>query len=131
MGAYKSIRGRSLGQDAETKALVDADGEFIRMPTQTVAAAGTTAADAGVLRTGFNLVTGADDTKGVVLPAAEAGKIVVVKVGDGADLKVWPASGDAINAITADSAMTLVDDVCCTFIALNGTTWYSSPLLPS
>jgi len=101
------------------------------IPTATVAAAGTTAANAGALVTGFNLVTGADDTKGVVLPAAAAGKVVIIKVGDGADLKIWPASGDAINAIAADSAMTVVDDVCLMLIALDATTWYSLPLLPS
>lgn len=106
-------------------------GAMPRIPTQTVAAAGTVAADAGVLIEGFNLVSGADDTKGVVLPAAVKGRQVIVKVGDGADLKVWPATGDGINAIAVNSAMVLVDDVCCTFIALDATTWYTTPLLPS
>ena len=106
-------------------------GGMPRIPTQTVAAAGTTAANAGVLIEGFNLVTGPDDTKGVVLPAAAAGKQVIIKVGDGADLKVWPATGDAINAIAADSAMTVVDDVCFILTALDATTWYMTPLLPS
>lgn len=101
------------------------------IPTATVAAAGTTAANAGALVTGFNLVTGADDTKGVVLPAAAAGKVVIIKVGDGADLKIWPATGDAINAIAVDSAMTVVDDVALILVALNATTWYTVPLLPS
>jgi hypothetical protein len=99
--------------------------------TATVAAAGTVAADAGQLIEGFNLVTGPDDTKGVVLPPAAAGAQVIIKVGDGADLKIWPATGDAINAIAVDSAMTVVDDVCLILTALNSTTWYTTPLLPS
>lgn len=102
-----------------------------RLATKTVAAAGTVQGDAAQLIEGFNLVTGADDAKGVILPAAVAGMQVIIKVGDGADLKVWPAVGDAINAIAANSAMTVVDDVCFMLTALNATTWYTTPLLPS
>lgn len=102
-----------------------------RVRTATVAAAGTNASNAGQLIEGFNLVTGPDDTKGVVLPPAAAGAQVIIKVGDGADLKVWPATGDAINAIAVDSAMTVVDDVCFVLTALDSTTWYTTPLLPS
>lgn len=102
-----------------------------RVRTATVAAAGTNASNAGQLIEGFNLVTGPDDTKGVILPPAAAGAQVIIKVGDGADLKVWPATGDAINAIAVDSAMTVVDDVCFMLTALDATTWYTTPLLPS
>lgn len=101
------------------------------VPTATVAAAGTNQATAAALTTGFTLVSGADDTKGVVLPAAAAGLVCVIKVGDGADLKVYPATGDAINALSANAALTVVDDVCFALFALDGTTWYSMPLLPS
>lgn len=101
------------------------------IPTATVAATGTIQGDAAQIATGFTLVTGADDAKGVLLPAAAAGLVCIIKVGDGADLKVWPASGDAINGLSADTAMTVVDDVCFALIALDGTTWYTLPLLPS
>ena len=106
-------------------------GVMPKIPTTTVAAAGSTQGDAAALSLGFNLVTGADDTKGVLLPAVVAGSVVIIKVDAGADLKVWPATGDAINAIAANSAMTVVDDVCFMLIALDGTTWYTLPLLPS
>jgi hypothetical protein len=101
------------------------------IPVATVAATGTVQGDAAAITTGFTLVTGADDAKGVLLPAAAAGLVCIIKVGDGADLKVWPNTGDAINAIAANSAMTVVDDVCFMLIALDGTTWYTLPLLPS
>lgn len=115
-----------------TGALMFAQAPVFRYKVATVAAAGTTAANGGVLTEAtFHLVTGADDTKGVVLPAAAAGKWVAIKVGDGADLKVWPATGDAINALSADAAMTVVDDVGFFLICLDGTTWYTLPLLPS
>lgn len=102
-----------------------------QIPTATVAATGTVQADAAAITTGFTLVTGADDAKGVKLPAAAAGLWCIIKVADGADLKVWPNTGDAINAIAANSALTVVDDVCFALIAYDATTWYSWPLLPS
>jgi hypothetical protein len=101
------------------------------IPVATVAATGTVQGDAAAITTGFTLVTGADDAKGVLLPAAAAGLMCIIKVGDGADLKVWPNTGDAINAIAANSALTVVDDVCFALIALDATTWYTLPLLPS
>ena len=106
-------------------------GVMPRIPTTTVAAAGSIHGDAAALSEGFNLVTGADDAKGVILPSAVAGMVVIIKVGDGADLKVWPNTSDAINGITANNAMTVVDDVCFMLIALDATTWYTLPLLPS
>jgi len=101
------------------------------IPVGTAAAAGTVQADATAIDYGFTLVTGADDAKGVKLPAAKAGAIVIIKVGDGADLKVWPSTGDAINALSANAALTVVDDVCFMLIAYDATTWYTLPLLPS
>lgn len=115
--------------DSNTSAITF--GVMPKIPVTTVAAAGSAQGDAAALSLGFNLVTGADDAKGVVLPAAVAGSQVIIKVGDGADLKVYPASGDAINALSADAAMTVVDDVCFMLIALDGATWYTLPLLPS
>jgi hypothetical protein len=101
------------------------------IPAATVAATGVDQTDAAAITTGFTLVTGADNAKGVKLPAAAAGLVCIIKVGTGDDLKVWPNTGDAINAIAADTAMTVVDDVCFMLIALDGTTWYTLPLLPS
>lgn len=101
------------------------------MPVATVAAAGSTQSNAAALSLGFNYVTGADDVKGVKLPAAVAGSIVIIKVGPGADLKVYPNTGDKINDGTADAAFTVVDDVCFVLIAKDATDWYTLPLLPS
>jgi hypothetical protein len=97
----------------------------------TVAAAGTNQSTAAAITAGFTYVTGADDAKGVRLPAAVAGTVVIVKVGPGADLKVYPATGDKINDGTADAAITVVDDVCFMIIAKDATDWYTLPLLPS
>jgi hypothetical protein len=101
------------------------------IPTATVAATGTVQGDAAAITTGFTLVTGADDAKGVLLPTAAAGLICIIKVGPGADLKVWPNTSDTINKGAADAAITVVDDVCFALIAYDATDWYTLPLLPS
>ena len=101
------------------------------IPVATVAAAGSDQAGAALLSAGFNYVTGADDAKGVKLPTAVAGTIVIIKVGPGADLKVYPNTSDKINDGLANAAITVVDDVCFMLIAKDATDWYTLPLLPS
>lgn len=120
-----------LTTGAQTVAGIKTFSSMPRFPVATVAAAGNAQGNAAALVEGVNIVTGPDDTKGVVLPTAVAGAIVIVKVGDGADLKVYPASGAAINALSANAAITVVDDVCFMFIATSTTQWYTLPLLPS
>jgi hypothetical protein len=127
-----SERAANLTDETGTGAAMFATAPVFRFKVATVAAAGTNAATGGALTEATcHLVTGADDNKGVTLPTAAAGKWVIIKVGDGADLKIWPATGDAINAIAADSAMTVVDDVSLLLWCLDATTWYTLPLLPS
>lgn len=108
-------------------------GVMPRIPTSTVAAAGNAQGNAGVLVEGFNLVTAADDTKGVVLPAAAAGMQVIVKSSvSNKILKVYPNTSDVINALSADAAISLASGpTVAIFIAYDATTWYTIPLLPS
>jgi cobalamin biosynthesis protein CobD/CbiB len=59
--------------------------------------------------------------------------MIVIKNSDAANavLKVWPATGDAINAIAANSALSMAAKTSALFVSLDGTTWYTTPLLPS
>jgi hypothetical protein len=131
VAASGAISGASL---ATTGALsgttVTASAGFI-MPSATVAAAGTNQATAAAIATGFTLVSAADATKGILLPAAAAGRTCVIKNNAAAVLKVWPASGDAINAIAADSNYVLASLTSTLLVAYDATTWYSVPLLAS
>jgi predicted RecA/RadA family phage recombinase len=102
-----------------------------RLPSATVAATGSTQANAAAVQEGFTLVTAADGTKGVLLPAAAPGMQVTIKNGAAAILKIWPASGDAINAIAADSALSIASLTSVILTAYDATTWYTVPLLPS
>ena len=61
-----------------------------------VAAAGSAQTDATLLGAGMNMVTGADGSTGVILPAAQPGDEIWVFNNAGSTLKVYPPSGAAI-----------------------------------
>jgi hypothetical protein len=67
----------------------------------------------------------------VVLPAASAGLVVIIKNGAAATLKIYPASGDAINALSANASYDIVADTSTLLVAYDSTTWYSVPLVAS
>jgi predicted RecA/RadA family phage recombinase len=97
-----------------------------------VTAAGSTIADAAALANGLNIVTGADGTKGVILPVAVAGMQVYVKGVTAGVLKVYPQSSSVINALSASAAISLASGaVPAIFVASSTTQWYTIPLLPS
>ncbi len=105
-------------------------------PVQSVAAAGSTNADAGAITitapTNIVVATGGDATKGVILPAAPAGTIYIVKNGAAAVLKIYPPSGAAINALTATTgALSMASNTCAVFAFSSATQVYTAPLLPS
>lgn len=104
-----------------------------RLITGTVAAAGSAQGDAGAIPAGttFALATGADATKGVILPALAAGQMIVVKNVDNAVLKVYPASGGTINVLSANAAISMAARTIATFIGSSATQVYTLPLLPS
>lgn len=97
-----------------------------------VTAAGSAQGDAAQLYHGFNVVTGADGTKGVILPTAVAGMIVYIKGVTSAVLKVYPKTGGAINALSANAALSMTTGVMPTImIASSSTQWYTIPLVAS
>lgn len=103
------------------------------IPTATVAGAGTNQGTATAVTTGFTLVTAADDTVGVVLPTAVAGLVCIIKSSVANKiLKVYPNTSDAINALSANAAISLASGpTIAMFVAYDATTWYTLPLLPS
>lgn len=75
--------------------------------------------------------SGGDGTAGVTLPKAAEGKVIYLKNAYNGNISVWPASGDAINAIVADSPLVVAALKSCILVARDSTTWYTIPLLPS
>lgn len=107
----------------------------LTLPVETVAAAGSTAGNAAVAAVyGVIIATGADAAKGIKLPAAAAGKVVIVKNADAANaiLKVYPGTGDKINSGTATTgSLNMAAKTSMVLVAIDDTDWFSVPLLPS
>lgn len=61
------------------------------------AAAGSSQTDATLIPTSTNIVTAADGTKGVILPACQPGESVIIFNNSGSTLKVYPPTGAAIS----------------------------------
>lgn len=124
--------------NATTSALTTATATTLtattfRLAVTPVAAAGANQGNAAALAAGINVVTDADGTKGVRLPTAVAGTIVIIKnIEAAALLKVYPATGAAINGLSANAALSTAEAaVSFALYATSATQWYTLPLLPS
>jgi hypothetical protein len=105
--------------------LTVAVGGYINHSFAAVTAAGNAQANATALVAEINVVAGADDAKGVILPAAKAGRPIHVKTTVAAKtLKVYPPTGGKINGGTADAAVTMAA-VTATLFVSDGTDWWT------
>jgi hypothetical protein len=120
-----------LTEGAATVNGVKTFGSMPIIPSTTKAAAGTVQGDATALATGFNLVTGADGTKGVVLVAAVAGTQTVVVNNSASILKVYPNTSDKINSLAVDTAISMAANTSALFTAYDAEFWYTTPTVPS
>lgn len=102
------------------------------MAVSSITAAGSLISDAVQLTSGLNLVTGADGTKGVILPVAVPGAVVIIKGLTAGVLKVYPKASSTINGLSASGALSVTTGLMpLTFIASSTTQWYSLPLVAS
>ena len=91
----------------------------------TIAAAGNSQGTATLITDTVSIVTGADGTKGVILPADDpvgALREVYSSVATNG-LKVYPPTGGDINDGTANAAVTIEGKTLATFRKLDATTW--------
>lgn len=102
-----------------------------RIATSSVASTGSTQSDAAVVGGGFVVVTGADGTKGVKLPAGSKDDVYEIKNAAASALKVYPPTGAAINGLSANANISLAANTVARFIFTSPTQIYTSPLLPS
>jgi hypothetical protein len=103
----------------------------VRLPVAAVAAAGANQGNAAALSEGLNVVSAADGTKGVRLPTAVAGTVVIVKNTVAAALKIYPATGAAVNAVAANGSYDITNLTSTMLVAASATQWYSVPLVAS
>lgn len=95
---------------------------------QTLAANGINQATASPLTKDNNYVTVASGVNGCRLPTAVPGMCIMVKnVSTLQTLKVYPATGAAINETAANGAVTMAASQCTMFNAQTATQWYTQP----
>lgn len=91
---------------------------------KTVAAAGSAQGDAAALTGVVNVVTGGNDTTGVILPTAAATSGIVFVLNSGsAGLKIYPATSDKINNGSANAAITILENTLAILVATAGDNW--------
>lgn len=97
------------------------------LSTEVVAAAGSVIGNATALGSvGVSTVSGADDAKGVVLPAAARGKVHFVYSNQATNgLKVYPPVNGSINDGTANAAVVIEGKSLAVFVGTNSTNWAS------
>lgn len=103
-------------------------GNLAPVPTGTVAAAGSVIANAAAITAlGLTLVTGADNTKAVLLPDAAAGSVLWLAnfAGANATLPVFPTVNDTINLLAANASYVQATNSVVGFIKYNAVAWYT------
>jgi hypothetical protein len=130
-----TISGATISGSTLTTATVSGTGTFTTLAVDVAkpAAAGSTRADATSMTASFNWVTAADATKGVVIPAPTAGRIIIVKNDDTANaiLKVYAPGSAKINGVAGSTAFSMAAKTACLFVAYDTTDWFSVPLVAS
>ncbi len=131
VGVYAGVAAEASAS-GDDYAIVNLNRQSNLIGVAAVTAAGTVIGDAARLSNGLNVVTGADGTKGVILPVAVPGTQIIVKGVTSGVLKVYPVSGSVINGLSASAAISLTTGLIpVTFIASSATQWYTLPLVAS
>lgn len=116
VSGYRTISGDHLNNviDSINGGFIDSKG--------TLAAAGSTAADAGLVTKTITSVTASDATKGVILTAGMELAVVYNSVAANG-LKIYPPSGCNFNGGTADVAITIEGKTVATLRLIDTTTY--------
>ena len=115
---------------ADTATIADLTATSLKLGVDaTVNAAGGAISNSGALSAGLNVVASADNTLSVILPVAEAGMVVLVRsTVNSKTLPVFPQVNSQINALGANSAMTLYQSAvgaAAIFVASSAILWHS------
>jgi hypothetical protein len=81
----------------------------------------------------FIFATGANGNVGVQLPVAVPGARYIIQNDATANavLKVYPQVNATVNALSANSAISMAANSTAEFIAYNATAWFTNPKVPS
>lgn len=123
------LNGATAGSITASKAVTRTAAQGVPLATLVVAATGANASDGAALTKDVNLITGADNTTCVVLPASVVGEcITVVNTVANKTLPVFPAGTDNINGLGAGTAFTMGPARAATFICTAAGVWYAEKL---
>lgn len=94
-----------------------------------IAAAGSAQGDGTAVTSDYAIVTAADGTKGVTLPAAQPGDWVVLENNSASTLKVYPPSGAAISVPgtglgSANAAYSHTTYAVVAYFCVSSTQWF-------
>ena len=102
-------------------------GPSILLNARQVAAAGNSQGTATAIQGGLSIVTGADGTKGVVLPTPKVGELIIVlNASEASVLEIWPASGGEINTALPDASFSVAAMGLFIAVATSATQWYAA-----
>ena len=132
---YTGATNTTLGGSAVLALALGADqsavfGGLVRRTVTNTITAGTTQTQAGAtaLTTDINrVITVAVASDGVKLPAANSGQYITIRNNGANNLKIWPASGDAIDGGSVDAADSNLLAAATTrnYFAIDSTTYYT------
>ena len=105
---------------------ITVSGRFIVGVDASVTAAGTTQGGATALTKTYNIINTASANQGVKLPDASAGTRVTVFNSTANTIKVRPYSGESINDLATNAALTLGSEKGRDFVAISATQWQST-----
>ena len=124
--SYDSSNAVTAGSDSGGNFALVPAGTMIMSSFASVTAAGSDQAGAAAITKFYNSVSGADGSKGVRLPTgAIAGMTCHISNSGGSNLKVYPASGQQINAAGSNTAVTQGGGVYVMFVYTGSNTWGS------
>jgi len=106
---------------------------MFRIPYASIAATGSTQATAAALTAGFTLVSGGAAATGVILPSTTTlgnGAICAVYNFNATAINVYPATGEAVNNLSSNTAVSLPTTTSSIFIA-GPARWSGFPRVPS
>lgn len=124
--AANNVTCNSLTANSAAIGNLTLSGYLMHSVSSAVAAAGTVQSDATALTKTINLVVSGTTNQGVRLPGAMAGMVIYVTNVTGTTIKVYPATGAAINNLAVNTAISVGTAATVHFIAPTTSQWYST-----
>jgi len=122
--SYDTSNGVKMGSDSVGNGVIEPLGTMIFTSYESIAAAGSNQGTAANLTKFYSTVTGSDGAKGVELPTgAIVGTTCHVVVAGASALKVYPPSGQQINAGSANAAATMAGGGYVMFVYAGSNIW--------